>query len=604
MSGERTALDRLLAIDAHGEKRTGLSRIPLHLRRPLKLPESRSEGVEVISDPLYNKGTAFPEGERDRLRLRGLLPPTVTTMELQVKRFMKNLRALPTDIAKALMLSELQDRNESLYHRVLVEHTQELLGIVYTPTVGRVCQEYGSQFTKPRGMYFSANDKNHMQAMVHNWPAKDVQVVVVTDGSRILGLGDLGCNGMGIPIGKLALYCAAGGIAPHRVLPCVIDVGTDNADLLEDEYYLGLRQPRLKGDAYVDLIDEFMHAIYGRWPNALVQFEDFSSDKASSLLNRYRDHFLCFNDDIQGTGAVTLAGILTALRQQGKPVSALKDERFLIVGAGSAGIGVADAIASGMIDASGGAMTMEEARKQFYIVDSVGLMTTNGATEEQLKRYTAEKLQYASPATDLPKGAPLLDIIKDVKPTALLGLSGNGGLFTEEVLSAMGEANERPIIFPLSNPTSNAECTAEAAYRATDGRAIFASGSPFDPVTHGGKTFYPSQCNNVYIFPAVGLGASLAGATKITDSMLYESAVACAAQLNDEELARGQTFPDIVRIREVEMNIGAAVMRKAIAEGLSRTFGAEQLSESDAVDYVRAKMYYPAYTNLIAPPRA
>jgi malic enzyme len=370
-----------------------------------------------------------------------------------------------------------------------VDHIEEMAPLIYTPTVGQACKEFASRFRRPRGMYFTENDRGHMASMIYNWPHKDVHVIVVTDGSRILGLGDLGANGMGIPIGKLSLYCAAGGIAPHRVLPVVLDVGTDNPELLKDKFYLGVQQPRLKGNDYYQLVEEFMLAVRYRWPNVLVQFEDFSSDKAQTLLNHYRHHHLCFNDDIQGTGATTLAGLLGALRAKGEAVEALGDHVIVIAGAGSAGIGVAQVLKQAMMEQG---RTEEEALKAFYVVDQNGLLGT-----KRLSTLSKEQAQFARDTDD---GLPLLEVIKKYKPSMLLGMTAVGGLFKEEMIRAMAANCDRPIIFPLSNPTTKAECTAEQAFEWTNGNCIFASGSPFDPVTMpDGRTVYPTQCNNMYV---------------------------------------------------------------------------------------------------------
>jgi malate dehydrogenase (oxaloacetate-decarboxylating)(NADP+) len=334
---------------------------------PLRIGFSR--GSDILHNPLFNKGTAFKNGEKDRLRLRGLLPNRKMNILLQKDHFLNGLRAEDSNIKKNIILEDLHDRNETLYHRVLIDHMEEMAPLIYTPTVGQACTEFASRYRRPRGMFFTEEDRGHMAAMVYNWPHKDVRVIVVTDGSRILGLGDLGANGMGIPIGKLALYCAAGGIAPHRVLPVVLDVGTDNEELLQDKFYLGVQKKRLRGKAYYHLIDEFMNAVHFRWPNALVQFEDFSSDVAQKLLDKYRDTHLCFNDDIQGTGATVLAGLLCALRAKGELVTTLGDQRIVIAGAGSAGIGIAQVLLDAMVEQG---KTEEQARQAFFVVDQHG----------------------------------------------------------------------------------------------------------------------------------------------------------------------------------------------------------------------------------------
>mmetsp|Transcript_42799 Transcript_42799/g.103532 ORF Transcript_42799/g.103532 Transcript_42799/m.103532 type:complete len:645 (+) Transcript_42799:153-2087(+) len=546
-----------------------------------------ARGSDILTNPLYSKGTAFKNGERDRLRLRGLLPHRIMNIHKQIDRFLKSMRDLDSNIRKNLMLEDLHDRNETLYHRILVDHMEEMAPLIYTPTVGQACQEYGWRFRRPRGMYFSEEDRGHMAAMVYNWPQHDVHVIVVTDGSRILGLGDLGANGMGIPIGKLSLYCAAGGIAPHRVLPIVLDVGTDNQELLEDEFYLGAQKPRLRGPEYYHMVDEFMEAVRYRWPNVLVQFEDFDSSVAQRLLDKYRNDHLCFNDDIQGTGATTLAGLLGAIRAKGEEVTSLGDQRILIVGAGSAGIGIAQVLYGAMLEQG---YTEEQAKNAFFICDQQGLIG-----QERIDELTPETRPFAR-AED--NDMSMLDVAKKHKPTIVLGVTAVGGLFNEEFIREVAANVERPIIFPLSNPTTKAECTAEQAFEWTDGRCIFASGSPFDPVEmESGETYYTSQCNNMYVFPGVGLGATLCGAKKVSDRMLYIAAKALAECVPEEELGRGQVFPHISNIRMVSHKIAVAVIEEAMRDGLATKISAEDAR--DLNEFVARKMYYPEYVPLV-----
>jgi len=560
---------------------TGCSR---RFMAPLKIS---TRGSDILHDPLFNKGTAFKMGERDRLSIRGLLPAIVSNMTVQIERFMVNLKAEKSDIRKYLLLEDLHDRNETMYHRVLVDNIEEMAPLIYTPTVGQACKEFAHRFRRPRGMYFCEADRGHMAAMVHNWPHRDVHVIVVTDGSRILGLGDLGANGMGIPIGKLSLYCAAGGIAPHRVLPVVLDVGTDNEELQNDRFYMGIPKPRVRGKAYFQLVDEFMLAVRDRWPNVLVQFEDFSSDKAQTLLNTYRHEHLTFNDDIQGTGATTLAGVLGAMRAKGDPVEALSDQRIVIVGAGSAGIGVSQVLKQAMLEQG---RTEEEASNTFFIVDENGLLGT-----ERLGKLSSEQQEFAR---DTDGGLSLLDVIKKYKPTILMGMTAVGGLFKEDLIREMAANCDRPIIFPLSNPTTKAECTAEQAFEWTDGRCIFAAGSPFDPVTmKDGRTFYPTQCNNMYVFPGLGLGVTVAGCKRVTDRMLYVAAEALANFVTADELKEGKVFPHISTIREVSLRVAVAVAREAIREGQASKLRPEQIENLE--EHIRSKMYYPEYVPLI-----
>jgi len=573
---------------------------PYRLRRPLKIPLSH-RGMEVIQDPLYNKGTAFEPAERDRLGLRGLLPPKVSSMDEQCARIMLRLRSFEDDIQKHMYLSELHDRNETLFHRVVVRHIGELAPLIYTPTVGQACLEFGHMFKRPRGMYFSADDVGQMNAMVQNWPMKDVRVVVVTDGSRILGLGDLGANGMGIPIGKLALYCAAGGIAPHRVLPVVVDVGTNNVELREDPLYLGLKRPRLTGAAYYEVVDEFVTAVLHRWPKTLIQFEDFESSVAQPLLDRYRDKILCFNDDIQGTGATVLAGVLACLRQTGKTAQDLKDQRIVMCGAGSAGVGVSTVIKDAMCAAG---LSEEEARSRFYVLEKEGLLAKNGMSPADYDSLAPEQ-QVLAESFDVPtakRGDSLLDVIKYAKPTMLIGASTVAGLFTEEVVRAFHEGcGGKPIIMPLSNPTSKCEVSASDAYAWTNGECVFASGSPFDPVEYEGKKYYPSQCNNMFVFPGLGLGASVAEARVVTDAMLRAASEACANSVNVEEMARGQVFPSVDRIRDVSLDVAVATVESALRDGLATR---EELLRPgvDVRAFVEAKSYFPAYVPVVTDP--
>ena len=430
---------------------------------------------------------------------------------------------------------------------------------------------------------------------MHNWPHSDVHCVVVTDGSRVLGLGDLGVQGMGISIGKLALYTAAGGIAPHRVLPVVLDVGCNNPKIRDDPEYLGIREPRLEGEEYFDMVDEFMHAISARWPNSLVQFEDFESKKAQPMLERYRSSFRMFNDDIQGTGCVTLAGILSAVKISGQRI---QDVRVLCVGAGSAGIGVCNQLLEGMVAAG---VPRSTARKSFALMTNLGVIGVPddrfGNPNHAPDNFNESHLPWVN--ASLSDGMSLVDAIEAFQPNVLLGLSTAGGLFDEKIIRAMASINERPIIMPMSNPTSSAECTPADAYKWSDGRAIVATGSPFDPVQMDGKTFIPSQANNVYCFPGIGLASSVSGVKKITDKMLYEAALAIANSLTSQEEAEGRTFPDIARIRDVSLAVAKAI----IIEGRKRNLllsskHAIDVADEDLDDLIRRKMYWPYYTPL------
>lgn len=533
------------------------------------------KGVDWLHNPVFNKGTAFTEVERDALGLRGLLPPHVLTMDQQARRVMENFRSKPSDIERYIQMVALQDRNETLFYRVVMDNLEEMMPIIYTPTVGRACQEFGHIFRRSRGFYISSNDRRQVETILHNWPTRDVKVIVVTDGERILGLGDLGASGMGIPVGKLSLYTACAGIHPTQCLPVTIDVGTDNETLLADPLYIGLRQKRVRGAEYDALIEEFMLAVEKLFPGALVQFEDFGNSNAFRLLERYRDRACTFNDDIQGTGAVALAGILSALRVTG---GKLCDQRVLFLGAGEAGLGIAENIVATL---AGDGLSVTEARKRCWFVDSKGLIVKNRGN------LTEHKLHYAH---DQAPCADLLAAVKAVKPTMLVGVSGQAKSFTQEIVALMAGFNERPVIFALSNPTSKAECTAEEAYTWTKGRAVFACGSPFAPVTLNGRTHVPGQGNNAYIFPGVGLGIVCTGARRVTESMFIMAARTLASLTRESELAEGRVYPSLGRIHEVSHAIAVAVAEEAFARNLNTHSRPEDLP-----GYIRSQMFKPEY---------
>ena len=539
-----------------------------------------ARGVDWLYNPVFNKGTAFTEAERNALGLRGLLPPHVQTMDEQVRRVMTNFRAKPSDLERYVQLVALQDRNETLFFRVVMDNLEELMPIIYTPTVGRACQEYGHIFRRARGFYISSNDRGQVETNLRNWPTCDVKVIVVTDGERILGLGDLGASGMGIPVGKLSLYTACGGIHPRQCLPVTIDVGTDNETLLDDPLYIGLHQKRIRGAEYDALIEEFMAAVQKLFPGALVQFEDFGNRNAFRLLERYRDRACTFNDDIQGTGSVALAGVLSALRLTGQK---LADQRVLFFGAGEAGIGIAENIAAEIV-AEG--MPAAEARKHCWLVDSRGLVAKG---RDQL---TEHKLRFAhehEPCADL------LTAVKSLKPTMLIGVSGQAKSFTPEIIQVMGEFNQHPVIFALSNPTSKAECTAEEAYSLTGGRAVFASGSPFAPVKIGGRTLVPGQGNNVYIFPGVGLGVVCTGARRVTEAMFIKAARVLASLIRANELAEGRVYPALNRIHEVSHAIAMAVADEIYASQLN-----SRPRPEDLAGFILSQMFKPEYPDYTA----
>ena len=534
-------------------------------------------GLELVHDPLLNKGTGFPDSERDALGLRGLVPPQIVNIDDQVSRVMENFHRQQSDLDRYTHLENLHDRNETLYYRVLLSHIAELTPVIYTPVVGQACSQFAHIYQRTRGMYFSAAEIDRFEDMVGNWPEDEVEVVVVTDGSRILGLGDLGANGMGIPIGKLSLYVVGGGIHPRRTLPALLDLGTNNRALREDPLYLGRRVPRLTGLDYDAVVDTFVRAVHRRWPTALIQFEDFSNDQAFQLLARYREQVLCFNDDIQGTGAVTLAGILSALRITGQT---LAEQRVVFLGAGSAARGIADSIVSGMM-AQGG-LSLEDARARIWTLDSQGLVT-----RDRLSELSEHKQPFAQDSAPL---ADLTEVIRAVKPTVLIGVCGQPGSFTEEAVREMHRHCERPIVLPLSNPTSKAECTAAQAYAWTDGAALFASGSPFGPVTSGGRLLVPGQCNNMYIFPGVGQGVLSCRASRVTDSMFYAAARTLAGQVGEDSLTVGRLYPDLSLIRDISIHIAAAVCEVAFEEGLA---GIERPGNLES--FIRGRMFEPRY---------
>jgi len=539
-----------------------------------------AKGVDWLHNPVFNKGTAFTEAERDALGLRGLLPPHVQTMDEQVARVMSNFRSKSSDIERYIQMIALQDRNETLFYRVLMDHLEEMMPIVYTPTVGKACQEFGHIFRRSRGFYISSNDGGQIEKILQNWPTRDVRVIVVTDGERILGLGDLGASGMGIPIGKLSLYTACAGINPAQCLPITIDVGTDNETMLADPLYTGLRQKRIRGEAYDLLIEEFMAAVGKVFPGVLVQFEDFGNSNAFRLLKRYRDRICTFNDDIQGTGSVALAGILSALRITGKKMA---DQRVLLLGAGEAGMGIAENIVAYLVEEG---MSEAEARKRCWFVDSKGLIV------KRRDGLTEHKLHFAH---DHAPCADLTTAVKAIKPTMLIGVSGQPKTFTAEIIQAMGEYNQHPVIFALSNPTSKAECTAEEAYTLTGGRAIFASGSPFPTMTLNGKKLVPGQGNNAYIFPGVGLGVVSTGARRVTDSMFIQAARTLASLIRDEELAEGRVYPSLNRIHEVSHAIAMAVAEEVYAKNLTN-----EPRPDDLAAFLSAQMFKPVYPDYSA----
>jgi len=545
------------------------------------MPTSKnvSGGVDLLHDPTLNKGTAFTEEERDKLALRGLLPPRIFTGEEQSKRILENFHNKTNDLEKYIYMVALQDRNETLFYRTVIDNVEEIMPIIYTPVVGKACQLFGHIWRRPRGLYLTINEKGNIADVLRNWPMKKVGIIVVTDGERILGLGDLGANGMGIPIGKLALYTVCAGVHPSLCLPITIDVGTNNEELLKDPLYIGLLRNRIRGDEYDELIDEFVWAVQDVFPGALIQFEDFSNFNAFRLLRKYQKKVCTFNDDIQGTASVTLAGIYSALRITNQK---LTDQKILFQGAGEAGVGIANLIVSAM-EAEG--MSHDEAKRQCWLVDSKGLVVKS---RENLQNH---KLAYAHDHEFVPD---LLSAVETLKPTILVGVSGQPQTFTQPIVEAVGEINEKPVIFALSNPTSKAECTAEQAYSWTNGRAIFASGSPFKPVTLDGKTYIPGQGNNAYVFPGVGLGAIECGTKHVTDEMFFAAAKALANEVTEDDLASGCIYPPLTQIRDVSAVIAAAVAEVAYERGLATVERPDNLLE-----HMKSRQYEPNYESYV-----
>jgi len=540
------------------------------------LPEWFPRGTALLRDPALNKGTAFSEQEREVLGLRGLLPPHVATQEEQVARVLENFDRLLTPLSKYIMLSSLLDRNEALFFRVVMDHADTMMPIIYTPTVGLACQQFGHIYRRPRGLFITAQDRGRIAQVMRNWPHRETAMIVVTDGERILGLGDLGANGMGIPIGKLSLYTACAGLHPWKCLPIMLDVGTNNEALLVDPLYLGLRQRRLTGAAYDELVEEFIAATQEVFPGVIVQFEDFANHNAFRLLQRYRDRVSCFNDDIQGTAAVAVAGILSALRVTGV---ALREQTFLCLGAGEAATGISDLLVSAMVEEG---LDEAAARARCWMVDSKGLVVAGRGELAEHKR------PYAHAHAQIPD---FIGAVRALRPTAIIGVGAVPGAFDEDVVREMSRINQRPIVFALSNPTSKAECTALQAYEWSDGRALYASGSPFDPVTlPDGRHFVPRQGNNSYIFPGVGLALVVVGATRVTDTMFLAAARTLARCTTQADLDQGSLYPPLSAVRDVSARIAADVADIALRDGL-----ASIERPADVERAIRAEMYDPTY---------
>lgn len=533
-------------------------------------------GRSLLNDRTRTKSTAFSREERDALGLRGLLPYNVSDLETQKRRVLENMRRKAFDIERYIFLTALQERNQTLFYRTLIDHIEEIMPLIYTPTVGQACKEFAHIFRKPQGFYITPEDSGHISSMLDNWPENDIRVIVITDGQRILGLGDLGANGMGIPIGKLALYVACAGIQPHQCLPVMLDVGTENTELCEDPLYLGYPYPRVTGTQYDALVAEFVDAVQVRFPKALIQFEDFQTPNAYRLLNTYRDQVLCFNDDIQGTAAVALAGVYASTRISNKK---FEDLKIMFLGAGSAATGIADLICAAFQQKG---LSHDQARARLWFVDVEGLVV--GSRSDLMPH----NLPYAHDH----QGMDFLAAIQTIQPDVLIGATGAPGTFTEKVIRTMADINERPTIFALSNPTSSAECTAEQAYEWSDGTAIFASGSPFEPVTYDGHVHRPAQGNNAYIFPGIGLGAVIADATTISEGMFLAAAEALAAEVTDQDIQEGAIYPRLPKIREVSAKIAERVADTARNEGVAQSTIPDGYGQT-----IRDYMYDPVYAD-------
>lgn len=536
-------------------------------------------GTDLLHNPRFNKGTAFTDEEKEALGLHGLVPEGTDDEETQLKRVLGHIAIKSTDVGRYTYLSELQDRNETLFYKVLMSDPARFVPLVYTPTVGEACLQFGHILRRPKGMYLSIKRRGRVREILRNWPEQDVQFIVVTDGERILGLGDLGTNGMGIPIGKLALYTACGGVPPQFTLPVTLDVGTNNEALLRDPLYLGLRQPRVRGEEYDAFVDEFVEAVQGRYPKCCIQFEDFIGANAVPILERWSDRVCCFNDDIQGTAATAVAGIFAAMRIKGERV---RDQRILFLGAGAAGTGIATLLVSVMRREG---LSESEARGRIWLFDVNGLVT---ADRDDLLPFQKPFAHAVPPVPDF------LTAVERFKPSAIIGVSTAAKAFDRRVIESMARINERPIIFPFSNPTSRSECTAEEAFGWSGGRVIFASGSPFPPVTIGGRTFIPGQGNNVYIFPGIGLAVFATESRRVTEEMFICAAQALAEQCTDAELATGLIYPPQSRLLQSNINLAVRVAELVFASGLARV-----PAPADVDTWVRDAVYRPEYPNLL-----
>jgi len=550
-------------------------------KHPLYIPYA---GFTLLELPLLNKGSAFSQQERGQFNLHGLLPHVIETIEEQSQRSYQQFTAFNDAINKHIYLRNIQDTNETLFYRLIEDHLEEMMPIIYTPTVGEACQRFSDIYRRHRGVFVSYPDREHIDDILQNINRRNVKVIVITDGERILGLGDQGIGGMGIPIGKLSLYTACGGISPAYTLPITIDVGTNNQQLLNDPLYMGWREPRITGEEYYDFIDQVLTGIRRRWPHALIQFEDFAQKNAMPLLTKYRDKFCCFNDDIQGTAAVSVGSLIAASRAAGKQ---LKDQIVTFLGAGSAGCGIAEQIIAQMV-AEG--LSDAEARARVFMVDRFGLITENQPNLLDFQRKLAQKADVISVWAKVEDVISLLDVVKHAQPTVLIGVSGQPGLFTQEVIEALNANCERPIVMPLSNPTSRVEAVPSDIIQWTNGQALIATGSPFTPVNYQGRLYHIAQCNNSYIFPGIGLGVIASGAKRVTENMLMASSNALADCSPLLKNAEADLLPPIADIQNVSRVIALKVAQAAIADGVAVPLTDEQIQSN-----IEKEFWQPEY---------
>lgn len=549
-------------------------------KRPLYIPYA---GPALLETPLLNKGSAFSVEERMFFNLEGLLPEAIETIEEQTERAYQQYQKFDNDMDKHIYLRNIQDTNETLFYRLVENHITEMMPIIYTPTVGAACEDFSNIYRRGRGLFISYPNRDRIEDMLNNASRHNVKVIVVTDGERILGLGDQGIGGMGIPIGKLSLYTACGGISPAYTLPVVLDVGTNNPQRLSDPMYMGWRHPRISGQEYENFVDEFIQAVKQRWPDALIQFEDFAQKNAMPLLERYKDKVCCFNDDIQGTAAVTVGSLLAACKAAG---SKLSEQRVTFLGAGSAGCGIAEAIIAQMVSEG---ISDQQARSQVFMVDRWGLLVDDMPNLINFQKKLVQPRDEINKWEAQDNNISLLDVMRNAKPTILIGVSGVPGLFSEDVIREMHQHCERPIIFPLSNPTSRVEATPADIIRWTDGNALVATGSPFEPVVHNGKTYPIAQCNNSYIFPGIGLGVLAVGARRVTDEMLMESSRALAECSPLAIDGKGALLPPLEEIQTVSRHIAFAVAKKAVEQHKAPKNTDERIKEKIDANFWQAE---------------